>query len=280
MVALTDQTTELKPFLKWAGGKRQLLPALFQYMPETFGTYYEPFIGGGAMLFALAPQRAVIGDMNAELINCYQVVRDELQVLIAELSQHQNDKDYFYQVRAWDRSENFKTRSAVQRAARVMFLNRTCYNGLYRVNQRGEQNAPFGRYKNPKIVNAPLLSDVSHYLGQNDIKIERSDFAGLVESAGQGDFIYFDPPYDPVSATASFTGYGAGGFDSAEQQRLKVTVDVLTARGCRVMLSNSKTEFITDLYRGYRQVEVAATRAINSKATKRSKVPELLVMNY
>ena len=280
MVALKVDQQEIKPFLKWAGGKRQLLPALFQYMPAQFGTYYEPFIGGGALLFALAPYRAVIGDSNAELINCYRVIRDSHQRLISELKAHRNEKDYFYTVRAWDREAGYCDRLPVERAGRIIYLNRTCYNGLYRVNQRGEFNAPFGRYKKPTIVNAPLLSAVSEYLGGNDIKIQNQDFASIVAKANKGDFIYFDPPYDPVSETASFTGYGAGGFARSEQRRLKRVVDTLTLRGVKVLLSNSNTQFIRELYREYRCVEIHATRTINSKGTKRGKVSEVLVMNY
>lgn len=280
MVALSAQTTELKPFLKWAGGKRQLLPELFRYMPSQFNRYYEPFLGGGALLFALAPSRAVVGDSNAELVNCYRIVRHSVDELIQALQLHRNESEYFYQIRAWDRAKDYHQRSAVERASRLIYLNRTCYNGLYRVNRKNQQNAPFGRYKNPRIVNAPLLNVVSGYLSQRDIRIERSDFADLVADAKRGDFIYFDPPYDPVSETASFTSYAGAGFDRAEQIRLKQTVDELARRGCKVLLSNSCTEFICSLYADYRCIQVQASRAINSKALKRGKVAEVIVMNY
>ncbi|MEM7795554.1 MAG: DNA adenine methylase [Cyanobacteria bacterium P01_C01_bin.118] len=280
MVRLSSPPIPLRPFLKWAGGKRQLLPELLKYIPLRYGHYYEPFIGGGALLFMLEPDGATISDRNPELINCYQVVKDSVEDLIQNLQQHRNDKDYFYQVRNWDRQAEFAHRTNVQRAARIIFLNKTCYNGLFRVNSKGQFNAPFGRYKNPNIANEDVLRSVSHYLNRANVTIYNLDFARSVAAAGRHDFIYFDPPYDPVSTTASFTGYDRKGFDRAEQQRLKQVMDDLTHRGCKVLLSNAHTEFIQNLYQDYRCVRVQATRAINSKASKRGKVDEILVMNY
>ena len=273
-------SSDVKPFLKWAGGKRQLLPEILKYVPRDIERYYEPFIGGGALLFALSPHRAVVGDSNAELINCYRVIRDSVDGLIEALKDHRNDKDYFYQVRRWDRDKSYFQRSEVERAARVVFLNKTCYNGLYRVNQRGEFNAPFGRYKNPRILDEQALRSISCFLNSSDSEILCSDFSDTVKTATSRDFIYFDPPYDPVSQTASFTGYSLGGFDRLEQERLKQVIDSLSCKGCRVLLSNSDTEFIRGLYRSYRMIAVQASRAINSKGAKRGKVGELLIMNY
>lgn len=280
MVSRSPTVVTPRPFLKWAGGKRRLIPDLISHIPRRYGCYYEPFIGGGALLFSLQPSQASLSDSNEELINCYQTVRDAVEELIQDLRQHRNEADYFYSVRSWDRQPNFWSRSPVQRASRVIFLNKTCYNGLFRVNSKGQFNAPFGRYKRPKIPDESVLRAASLYLNCANVTIRRADFEDTVAAAGPGDFVYFDPPYDPVSATASFTGYDRDGFGRSEQERLKRVVDRLTARGCHVMLSNARTDFIQHLYRDYRQVEVLASRAINSNGAKRGKVPEILVLNY
>ncbi|MBX2865529.1 MAG: DNA adenine methylase [Leptolyngbyaceae cyanobacterium MAG.088] len=280
MVQLSSTSIALRPFLKWAGGKRQLVPELLKYVPDTYSRYYEPFIGGGALLLNLQPEIAMISDRNSELINCYQVVKNSVDDLIYNLQQHRNEKDYFYEVRSWDRQPEFATKTPAQRAARIIFLNKTCYNGLFRVNSKGQFNAPFGRYKNPTIADETGLRNVSTYLNQVGIIIHQADFAMAVADAGSHDFVYFDPPYDPVSTTASFTSYDRQGFNRSEQTRLKTVMDDLTTRGCKVLLSNAYTEFIRELYRDYRCVRVSATRAINSNATKRGKVDEILVMNY
>lgn len=272
--------TLARPFLKWAGGKRQLVPELLQRMPKKFSKYYEPFIGGGALLLTLQPKKAVINDSNEELINCYSVVKNSLEDLIQDLRTHRNEEDYFYEVRGWDRQEDFSKKTPVQRASRIIFLNKTCYNGLFRVNSQGQFNAPFGRYKKPNILDEAVLKAVSIYLRNANVEILRSDFSDAVKTAEKGDFIYFDPPYDPVSDTSSFTGYDLNGFSKEEQQRLKATVDDLTKRECQVLLSNAYTEFIVDLYKDYKHVKVGATRAINSNSLKRGKVDEILVMNY
>ncbi|MEM9804801.1 MAG: DNA adenine methylase [Cyanobacteria bacterium P01_D01_bin.56] len=280
MVQLSSAPIAPRPFLKWAGGKRQLVPELLKYAPVHYRQYYEPFIGGGALLLSLQPGQATISDSNEELINCYRVVKESVDELIALLQGHRNEKSYFYEVREWDRQTEFATRTDVQRAARIIFLNKTCYNGLFRVNSKGQFNAPFGKYKNPNIANEQVLRAVSRYLNEANVTIRRKDFAATVADAGVRDFVYFDPPYDPVSTTASFTAYDTNGFNRDEQCRLKRVVDDLTARGCRVMLSNASTEFIQDLYGDYHQIRVQAKRAINSNAAKRGKVDELLVMNY
>jgi DNA adenine methylase len=271
----------VKPFLKWAGGKRQLVPVITaNYLPKRYRTYYEPFLGAGALFLQLQPQRAIVNDSNSELINCYEVIRDSVEELIEYLSQHKNQADYYYEIRAWDRTQEFKNRTAIERASRIMFLNRTCYNGLFRVNSQGQFNVPFGSYRNPNIVNESTLRAVSHYLKTFDIKILNGDFQAAVKTAKPGDFIYFDPPYDPVSETASFTHYDVNGFNKEEQIRLKQTFDALTDRGCHVLLSNACTTFIVELYQSYRIEKVAAARAINSNGLKRGKIEEVLVMNY
>ncbi len=277
----------VKPYLKWAGGKRQLLPELTKYINEKSlkkCTYYEPFIGGGALLFELQPTRAVISDKNQELINCYEVVRDSLDDLIEELRKHQenNSAEHFYKTRDLDRSPKYKNMSIVEKAARIIYLNKTCYNGLFRVNSQGQFNVPFGRYKKPNILDEAVLTAVSKYLNESEVKILKGDFAEAVKNAEKGDFIYFDPPYDPVSDTASFTGYDVNGFNRDEQIRLKEVFDKLTGKGCRVILSNSQTDFIMDLYKDYRDKikTVRAARSINSKGLKRGKVDEILVLNF
>ncbi|MGB7712376.1 MAG: DNA adenine methylase [Microcoleus sp.] len=275
----------VRPFLKWAGGNRQLLPEILKYIPKLTSkhTYYEPFIGGGALLFELQPPKAAINDRNKELINCYEVIRDSLDELMQELSKdkYSNSETSYYKMRDLDRcSKKYAKLSEVQKAARIIYLNKTCYNGLFRVNSQGQFNVPFGRYKNPNFLDDAVLSSVNKYLNSNDITLSNQDFAKAVEDAKQGDFVYLDPPYDPVSETASFTGYDVNGFNRDEQSRLKKVFDELTQRGCKVMMSNSCTDFILDLYQDYQVKKVRATRSINSNALKRGMVNEVLVLNY
>lgn len=228
----------------------------------------------------MQPKKAVINDINRELINCYEVIRDSVDELIDELKSHQNEKNYYYAIRDWDRNENYKCKTSVQRASRIIFLNKTCYNGLFRVNSKGQFNVPFGRYKNPNILDVNVLKAVNKYLNENQVEILNLDFQEAVKNASKGDFIYFDPPYDPVSDSAYFTSYDMNGFSKKEQIRLKETFDELDHRGCNVLLSNAHTDFIVDLYRSYNQTKISAIRAINSNAHKRGKVDEILVKNY
>ena len=277
----------VRPFLKWAGGKRQLLPEIVKYVPKRISkhTYYETFIGGGALLFELQPPKAVINDSNKELINCYQVIEDSLDELMEELrkDKYSNSETSYYEMRDLDRSmKKYASLSEVEKAARIIYLNKTCYNGLFRVNSQGQFNVPFGRYKNPNFLDDAVLRAVNKYLNSNDITLLNQDFAEAVKDAKRGDFVYFDPPYDPVSETASFTGYDVNGFNRNEQERLKKVFDDLTVKGCKVMMSNSCTDFILDLYKHYQDTtkKVRATRSINSNALKRGMVDELLVLNY
>ena len=262
-------------------GKRQLLPIILEnYIPRNFETYYEVFLGGGAMLCALQPSKAVINDSNQELINCYQVIRDSLELLIEHLAIHKNEPDYYYQIRAWDRKRDYHAKSCIERASRIIYLNKTCYNGLYRVNNQGQFNVPFGRYKNPSFYDKLSIQSLSHYLNQAEIEILNMDFEEAVSSAKKNDFIYLDPPYDPVSETASFTAYAMKGFNRDEQVRLKQTVDRLDKKGCKILLSNASTDFVKNLYSNYKIVAIPATRMINSQSQKRGKIEELLIMNY
>ncbi len=269
------------PVVKWVGGKRQILDQITKYVPETFSTYYEPFLGGGAVLFELQPKKAVVNDINKELMNIYEVIKENVEDLIDDLKQHKNEKDYFYKIREWDRDrERYNMLTPVQRASRIIYLNKTCYNGLFRVNKSGEFNAPFGTYKNPNIVNETTLRAVSNYFNKSKIRFTCQDFEDVLKRARKGAFVYLDPPYDPVSETASFTGYDKGGFDKDEQIRLKMTCDKLNKKGIRFLLSNSATGFIMDLYKDYKIEVIQAKRAINSKANKRGDVDEVLVMNF
>ncbi|MBD2482435.1 DNA adenine methylase [Planktothrix sp. FACHB-1365] len=276
----------VKPFLKWAGGKRQLLPEILKYLPKNIGkaTYFEPFLGGGALLFELQPKTAIVNDSNWELINCYKVIKDNVEELIEILKDHKakNSKEYYDDLRGIDRSKKYSKFSEAEKAARIIYLNKTCYNGLFRVNSKGQFNVPFGRYKNPNILDEAVLRGVNDYFNQNKVTFSNLDFAEAVKDAKKGDFVYFDPPYDPVSNTASFTGYDINGFNQNEQRRLKQVVDELTEKRCNVMLSNSATDFILDLYKDYKETIfiVSATRSINSNALKRGKIDEVLILNY
>lgn len=272
----------VQPFLKWAGGKRQLLSFIRPLMPKKMKRYYEPFLGGGAVFFDKQPSTAIVNDFNAELINCYQVIRDFPQELIAETLKLPNTSEDFYRIREMDRSAAFSSLSAVKRAARLLYLNKTCYNGLFRVNSQGQFNVPFGNYKNPIIADPAVVRAVSQYLKKIKITFRSQDFAEAVADAKEGDFVYFDPPYDPVSDTSSFTGYSLNGFDKAEQHRLKKVCDELTERGVKFMLSNSYTPFISDLYANENYIihTVQARRNINSIAAGRGKIDEVLILNY
>jgi len=270
----------LQPFLKWAGGKRQILPFIREHVPPKFNTYYEPFIGAGAVLFDIQPASATINDINAELINCFEAIRDSLDELIKDLSQHKNEKEYYYRIRDLDRKAEFNNLTPVQKASRIIYLNKTCFNGLFRVNSEGQFNVPYGNYSNPKILNEIVLKAVNNYLTSNQVTILHTDFEKATGTAKKGDFIYMDPPYDPLSDTSSFTGYDLNGFGKDDQKRLKVVYDKLAKKGCKVLLSNSSTEFICDLYSNYEIIKVPANRNINSIASGRGKIEEILVKNY
>jgi DNA adenine methylase len=273
---------KLKPFLKWAGGKRQLTKKIREFVPTDFNLYFEPFVGGGAVLFDLQPPTALINDVNEELINCYRIIKETPEPLIAHAKLHPNTKRHFYRLRSRDRKPDFKKMSALERASRILFLNKTCFNGLFRVNSQGHFNVPYSKYANPLIVDEVAIRAASRYLNSSTVEMSSGDFADAVSGAGRGDFVYFDPPYDPISDTSSFTGYNLPSFDRKEQQRLKSLCDDLTRRGCKVLLSNSATDFIRTLYRNERRytiVEVKANRNINSVGSGRGKVKELLIFN-
>lgn len=272
-----------QPFLKWAGGKRQLIPVIKQYVPREYSQYYEPFIGAGAVLFSLQPAESVINDTNSELINCYEVIRDHPDELLDLCVQHEknNSKEYYYELRSQDRRDEFKKLSSVERAARIIYLNKTCFNGLFRVNSQGQFNVPYGDYVNPTIADPVIIKAVSAFLNQRSVRICQGDFSEVVSTAEKGNFVYFDPPYHPISDTSSFTKYSRNGFDSLEQERLKLLCDNLSDRGCQVLVSNSNAPLIRELYSDFRYeiVEIKASRSINSVGAKRGKIGELLIYN-
>ncbi len=269
------------PVVKWVGGKRQLISEISKYYPKFSGTYFEPFLGGAAVLFHFQPKVAIVNDNNAELVNLYNVIKNNPELLISDLKKHINDKEYFYEIRSLDRDkEKYGRLTPIERASRILFLNKTCYNGLFRVNSSGEFNTPFGRYKNPNIVNEITINAVSRYFNSVEISILNVDFENAVKNAKKGDFVYFDPPYDPISDSSNFTGYTKIGFDRAEQLRLKYLCDDLKKRDVKFLLSNSATDFIWELYKDYSRTKITATRAINSKAEGRGVVEEVLVKNY
>lgn len=269
------------PVVKWVGGKRQILDKIQKYVPKNITTYYEPFVGGGAVLFDIQPSKAVVNDINSELINLYQIIKDNVEDLIEDLKKHKNEEDYFYQVRELDRDKaRYSLLTPIERASRVIFLNKTCYNGLFRVNRAGEFNTPFGNYKNPNIVNEETLKAVSKYFNKANITFLNKDYEEVLKGARKGAFVYLDPPYDPVSDTASFTGYDKGGFNRDEQTRLKRTCDKLNEKGIKFLLSNSATDFIFELYKEYKIETIQAKRAINSDPNKRGEINEVLVRNF
>lgn len=279
---MTARDPLVSPILKWAGGKRQLLESI-EPLIRDYTTYYEPFVGGGAVLFRLQPEKAVMNDCNEELINIYQRIREQPEELIALLKEHRehNCQEYFYEVRSQDRDrEGYGAMSPIRRAARIIYLNKTCYNGLFRVNRAGEYNAPWGRYKNPNIVNEETIRGISRYLNKARVTMLCGDYREALKGVRKGAFVYLDPPYMPLSTSSSFTGYTAAGFGPQEQVELKRQCDLLNRKGIHFLLSNSCCDFIEDLYREYQVERVPAKRTINARADKRGVIDEVLVRNY
>ena len=276
--ALDFETSTVKatPFVKWAGGKRNLLPTIEKFMPpkDQINRYIEPFVGGGALFFHLQHPVSILADSNQELIEVYRVVKENVEELIQALKVHRNEKDYFYEVRA-RKPEDL---TPIERASRFIFLNKTCFNGLYRVNSKGQFNVPFGRYKNPRICDEEGLRAASLALRNSTLLV--GDFEQTLSKAKPTDFVYLDPPYHPISATSSFTSYTSDKFEESEQERLADIYSELVNRGCFVMLSNSDTPLIRKLYKDFSINEIQANRAISSKADGRGKIGELLIINY
>lgn len=270
--------TEARPFLKWAGGKRQLAPQLLALFPRRFETYYEPFIGGGAVFFALANSpyhqfaKATLNDFNEELINVWRVVRDFPSELMEHLKKLPIDKDFFLQLRAKMPAEF----DPVQRAGRTIYLNKLGFNGLYRVNKKGVFNVPWGKFQNPSLFIRENIEACSKALAH--VRFTSGDFAAAVEDAGVGSLVYFDPPYIELSKTSNFTSYTSVGFSIEDQYRLAACFSELVEKGAAVVASNSDTPLVRDLYQGWEMHEVQVRRAINSKADKRGPVGELIIV--
>ena len=276
---------EPKPFVKWAGGKRQLLAELEKNFPKQFGTYFEPFLGGGAVLFDLLAKKpnikCSVSDLNSDLVLAYVTIRDKLGRLIESLENHSKNYhkdsiDYYYEVRKQE------PKSQIEKVSRLLFLNKTCFNGLYRVNSKGKFNVPLGRYTNPNIVNRENLITASKFLQSEKIKISCRDFESILKDAKKGDFVYFDPPYQPVSDTANFTSYTHRDFTEDDLQRLADLANQLNSKGAHVLLSNSNTKIVKKIFssKKWKVKEIAVNRAINSNSQKRTGHKEILIKNY
>ena len=277
--------TTPKPFVKWAGGKRQLIPTLNENLPKSFGTYFQPFLGGGALLFHMLTERngqkCSISDLNSDLVLAYTTIRDRVDSLISSLKTHERNyqkdsQSYYYSVR-----EN-NPRSQIEKTSRLLFLNRTCFNGLYRVNSKGKFNVPLGKYTNPNIVNEENLRSVSNILQASRVSIECRDFEAVLRTAKKGDLVYFDPPYQPVSETAKFTSYTSKNFSYDDLNRLVDLCINLDEKGCKVLLSNSDSKEVSDLFskKPWNVSRIQANRSINSNSKKRTGHFELLIKNY
>lgn len=272
-----------KPFVKWAGGKRQIIDKLLEYAPKEFNTYYEPFVGGGALLFELSPKNAIINDSNKELMNVYECIKDENKFvkMCRELNHYEanHSEEFYYEIRNKDRDKNkFNKIVDYKRAARTIYLNKSCFNGLYRVNSKNEFNVPFNKKNKVNTYDSGNLGIIHSYLNFNNVKTLSVDFEESVNDANKGDFIYFDPPYD--SDTSTFNSYTEDGFGKKEQERLFKVYKELSGRGCYVMLSNHNTKLINELYKDYNIHVIEAKRNINSNGSKRGKVEEVIITNY
>ncbi|MGI0495178.1 DNA adenine methylase [Alkalinema pantanalense CENA528] len=283
MLTQVRPTAIPRPFLKWAGGKSQLLPQYESFFPRDYRTYYEPFLGGGAVFFHLRPKKSFLADINLEVINVYRCIRDDVHNVIDLLREHHDRhcEDHYYHVRSqvMVNDEWFWTGNHLERAARILYLNKTCFNGLYRENSKGHFNVPMGKYKNPSIYDPDLLRACSASL--KSTRIEPVGFEEVLKYAKSSkDFVYFDPPYHPISPTSKFTSYNRYSFLEAEQTQLRDVFAKLCDRGVKVMLSNSDCEFIRELYAGYNIHTIYASRHINSNGSKRGKITELLITSY
>ncbi len=278
-------TSPPKPFVKWAGGKRQLIPEIEKHIPEKFNSYYEPFLGGGALLFHLISEnhnsKGYVSDLNSDLVLAYVTIRDKIDDLLKSLQKHSenyfsNSKTYYYSIR------ESVPKSQIEKVSRLLFLNRTCFNGLYRVNSKGKFNVPLGRYSNPNIVQEDNLRTVNHFLNKNKISIKCQDFERTVETVKKGDFVYFDPPYQPVSDTANFTSYTNKNFTYEDLNRLAELCFKLDSKGCKVLLSNSDSKDVADMFanKSWKINRIQANRSINSNSKKRTGHFELLIKNY
>lgn len=270
----------ITPVLKWAGGKTQLLKQIIPLLPiEGVSSYCEPFIGGGALLFYIKPKIAFINDINSNLINVYNVIKYYPENLIIELSKYENTAEFYSKIREIDRN-NEVTLSNIQAASRFIYLNKTCFNGLYRENSKGQFNVPYGKYKNPNFINSNGIYSMSKYFNESNVVFTSTDFQMVLENIPYGTFVYLYPPYDPLSKTSNFTNYTKYGFNKIDQTRLRDCCNILTERGIKFMLSNSDTDFIRNLYKGYNITELFAKRSINCNKNNRKHISELIIRNY
>ncbi|MEH2194502.1 MAG: DNA adenine methylase [Nostoc sp.] len=277
MVIQIPKETSPRPFLKWAGGKSRLIQQYIPYFPKSYKNYYEPFLGGGAVFFYLQPNAAILTDINAELINTYCCVRDRVEELISLLKEHKirHNKDYYYSVRSYSGGTD------IEKAARLIYLNKTCFNGLYRVNSQGKFNVPLGRYENPNICSEVLLKAASKVLSHAEIK--QVDFTDVLNHAtSSDDFVFFDPPYHPISDTSYFTAYSQNCFSKKDQEVLRDTCAELASRGVKVMVCNSGSEFIKNIYTdiNFETYKIKAARSINSNIKNRGMIDELLITSF
>src|SRR3989454_3863977 len=272
----------LSPFVKWAGGKTSIIHHLLQYVPEHFTNYYEPFLGGGALFLAICSRttefKAHLSDINGDLISAYKTIKDKpdelkdhLSLLQTDYYSARNKSAYYYEKRAW------QAESEVESAAKLIFLNKTCYNGLYRVNSKGQFNVPFGDYRKPRILNPEVIDSISTVLQETRAELRRIDYQVATANCRRDDFVYLDPPYHPTSKSSSFTDYTAGGFAEEDQERLATIFATLSRRGCRVLLSNSDTPFVHRLYREFAVRRILVPRPINSVGTGRKGFKEVIV---
>ena len=275
-----DKRNCVTPFIKWLGGKRRSLPRLMKFVPEHISTYVEPFVGGGAMLFALKFDRAVINDSNVELMNAYRVIRDDVDNLIAILKDMPYDLEFFKEIRAWDHEADFLMRPRVERAARLIYLLKTCFNGLYRVSKKNYFNTPFGKFTNPKICDVETLKAVNEFLNTKNVEICCQSYEEVLKDIPKDSFVYLDPPYAPLSATSSFTSYQSGNWGDSDQRILAHHCDQLNARGIKFMESNSTALICFNLYKKYEINTLDAKRYINSVGTGRGAIKELVITNY
>jgi len=275
---------KINPIVKWAGGKRQVLNELINRLPQKYNKYFEPFIGGGALLFALCPHQAYISDLNEELLSVYKCLNDidlflSLENTLVEFQMKHNE-EFYYKVRAMDRNENFNNLPIYLKAARMIYLNKAGYNGLYRVNKNGYFNVPFNKKNKVNLFDEENINLLHQYFINNDIEIVKKDFAHVLNLAKKGDFVYFDPPYDDMDNKKSFTSYTKDSFGRNDQIRLFEVVKELTERGVFVMVSNHNTSFIQELYKDFKIDVIKAKRMINSDSTKRGNIEEVIIRNY
>ncbi|MGI6710227.1 MAG: Dam family site-specific DNA-(adenine-N6)-methyltransferase [Bacilli bacterium] len=275
---------KMRPFVKWAGGKTQILSKICELMPNEFETYFEPFVGGGALFLYLAPEKAYINDSNSELMGAYECLKDlnKYTKLLKILEEHEvnHSEEYYYEIRALDRNDDFEKMPVYERAARMIYLNKACYNGLYRVNSKGYFNVPSGRKTNVNTYDRDNMLLLRNYFLNNDINILNTDFEEAVKSAKEGDFVYFDPPYDTLDEKDTFTSYSKDSFGKEAQTRLARVYQELSDKGVKVMLSNHNTRYINELYKEFNKTIIKAKRMINSNADGRGEVEEIIITNY